>query len=331
VSPDDLARCRSIISRQVAQMASLLDDLLDVSRLTRDELSLKKAQVPLQQVLDAAVEAVQPTLEARNHRLVLELPAPMMLDVDPVRLTQVISNLLTNAAKYTNPGGTITLGCHVDAEALEIFVRDNGVGLEPHVVARIFDMFVQLEPATENSAGGLGIGLALVKALVELHGGSIAVHSAGRGQGSTFTLKLPRTALVQTSAAGHPPPRAAPQVARRVLIADDNADGAEILALLLQTSGHTVHVANDGASAMEMAARLKPDVAVLDIGMPGLNGYEVAKRIRGESWGSGMMLIALTGWGQDEDKNAALAAGFDHHLTKPTDPARLESLLATLH
>jgi CheY-like chemotaxis protein len=199
------------------------------------------------------------------------------------------------------------------------------------LVAQIFDMFVQLEPEPENSEGGLGIGLALVKALVELHGGSITVHSAGRDQGSTFTIKLPRTSLVQTTAPNDAPPRAAPQVGRSVLIADDNADGAEILALLLQTSGHTVHVANDGASAMELATRLKPDVAVLDIGMPILNGYEVAKRIRSESWGGRMTLIALTGWGQDEDKSAALAAGFDHHLTKPTDPARLESLLAGLH
>jgi CheY-like chemotaxis protein/anti-sigma regulatory factor (Ser/Thr protein kinase) len=268
---------------------------------------------------------------ARNHRLVLELPAPMMLNVDQVRLTQVISNLLANAAKYTDPGGTITLGCRLDSEVLDIYVRDNGFGLEPHRVDEIFEMFVQLRPVPEDSEGGLGIGLALVKALVELHGGSVHVHSAGPGQGSTFTVRLPRTALLPTSRPTYAPWRAKPQTARSVLIADDNIDGAEILAMLLQTSGHIVHVAHDGAAAMELAARLKPDVAVLDIGMPGLNGYEVAKRIRGEAWGSRVMLIALTGWGQEGDRSAALAAGFDHHLTKPTDPARLESLLATLN
>jgi PAS domain S-box-containing protein len=332
VSQADLKRCRSIISRQVAQMASLLDDLLDVSRFTRGELTLKKSYVPLQQVLDAAFEAVQPLINAKQHRLQLELlPSPPTLEVDPVRLTQVISNLLTNAAKYTDPGGEITLGCRVETDTLVIFVRDNGIGLAPEMFSRVFDMFVQVEPTKERSEGGLGIGLALVKALVELHGGTIEVHSAGPEQGTTFTVKLPRSVIVAGPAhmiasdrGTHDGP------ARCVLIADDNPDGAEILAMLLQTSGHTVHVANDGAAAFELAARVRPDIAVLDIGMPGLSGYEVAKRIRCEAWGARMTLIAVTGWGQEEDKREALAVGFDYHVTKPMDPAYLESIFASI-
>jgi signal transduction histidine kinase len=331
VSQADLQRCRSIISRQVAQMASLLDDLLDVSRFTRGELTLKKAYVPLQQVLDAAVEAVHPLIHAKQHRLQLDLlPSPPMLEVDPVRLTQVVSNLLTNAAKYTDPGGEITLGCRLKADSLVIFVRDNGIGLAPEMFSRVFEMFVQVEPSKERSEGGLGIGLALVKALVELHGGSIEVRSAGREQGTTFTVKLPRSVIAAEPARISSDRDARDCPSRCVLIADDNPDGAEILAMLLQTSGHTVHVANDGAAAFELAARIRPDVAVLDIGMPGLSGYEVAKRIRREAWGAGMTLIAVTGWGQEEDKREALAVGFDYHVTKPMDPTHLESIFASI-
>lgn len=332
VSPADLERCRLIISRQVAQMASLLDDLLDVSRFTRGELTLKKAYVSLQQVLDAAVEAVQPLINVKQHRLQMEsLPSPPMLEVDPVRLTQVVSNLLTNAAKYTDPGGEITLGCRLEADSLIVFVRDNGIGLAPEMFPRVFEMFVQVEPTKERSEGGLGIGLALVKALVELHGGNIEVHSAGHEQGTTFTVTLPRSVIAAEPAGSVSSDRNARDgPSRRVLIADDNPDGAEILAMLLQTSGHTVHVANDGAAALELAARIRPDIAVLDIGMPGLSGYEVAKRIRCEAWGARMTLIAVTGWGQEEDKREALAAGFDFHVTKPMDPTYLESIFASI-
>jgi PAS domain S-box-containing protein len=332
VSQADLERCRSIISRQVAQMASLLDDLLDISRLTRGELTLKKEYVPLQQVLDAAVEAVQPFINLKQHRLRMDLPPSLpVLEVDPVRLTQVISNLLTNAAKYTDPGGEITLGCRPEADSLAIFVRDNGIGLAPEMFSRVFDMFAQVEPTKERSEGGLGIGLALVKALVELHGGDIEVRSAGREQGTTFTVMLPRSAIAPEPArtiSSDRDARAGPS--RCVLIADDNPDGAEILGMLLQSSGHTVHVANDGAAALELAARIKPDIAVLDIGMPGLSGYEVAKRIRCEAWGVRMTLIAVTGWGQEEDKREALAVGFDFHVTKPMDPTQLEAIFASI-
>jgi PAS domain S-box-containing protein len=332
VSPADLERCRSIISRQVTQMASLLDDLLDVSRFTRGELTLKKAYVPLQQVLDAAVEAAQPLINTKQHRLRMELlPSPLMLEADPVRLTQVVSNLLTNAAKYTDPGGEITLGCRLEADSLIIFVRDNGIGLAPEMYPRVFEMFVQIEPTKERSEGGLGIGLALVKALLELHGGNIDVHSAGREQGTTFTVTLPRSVIAAEPARSPASDRGVREAPSRcVLIADDNPDGAEILAMLLQTSGHTVHVANDGAAALDLAARIRPDIAVLDIGMPGLSGYEVARRIRCEAWGASMTLIAVTGWGQEEDKREALAVGFDFHLTKPMDPTYLESIFASI-
>lgn len=332
-SQADLKRCQSIISRQVAHMASLLDDLLDVSRLTRGELTLKKAYVPLRQLLDAAVETAQPLIDAKRHRLRVEVPPePLTLEVDPVRLTQVVSNLLTNAAKYTSSGGEIALECRLEAETLLILVRDTGIGMSPEMYSEIFKMFIQIEPATERAEGGLGIGLALVKALVELHGGRITVHSAGRDRGSTFTVILPRSVIAAEPS--RPLPASASESAherspRRVLVADDNADGADVLATLLQLSGHEVHVARDGAEAFELAARLRPDVALLDIGMPRLSGYEVAARIRNEAWGGPMILIAVTGWGQEEDKRKAEAAGFDHHLTKPMDPAELESVLAS--
>jgi PAS domain S-box-containing protein len=329
VAPADLQRCQSIISRQVALMASLLNDLLDVSRFTRGELKLRKAYVPLQHILDAAVETAQPLLNAKHHQMRIELPSSaLMLEVDPVRLTQVVSNLLTNAAKYTNAGGEITLECHLETDALVIAIHDTGIGLSPERFNDVFEMFVQLEPANERAEGGLGIGLALVKGLVELHGGRIDVHSAGRGQGSTFTVRLPQSVVVESRQAIAAPTHSGPpgSKSRRVLIADDNPDGAETIAMLLRMSGHEVHVAHNGTEALELATREKPDVALLDIGMPGLSGYELATRIRGEAWGAHMTLIAVTGWGQEEDKRKSRAAGFDHHFTKPMDPVLLESI-----
>jgi signal transduction histidine kinase len=325
-----LRHCRSIIVRQTTHMASLLEDLLDISRFTSGGITLRKVQVSLQQVLDAAIETAQPLIDEKKHRLQIEAPAvPIMLDVDPVRLSQVLSNLLTNAAKYMDPEGEIVLGCRLDATSLVMFVRDTGIGLAPEMQAKIFEMFVQAEPAKERAQGGLGIGLALVKALVESHGGKIDVHSAGHDQGCEFTIRLPRHVVVE-------PHRILPLsqdatahsgTGRRILIADDNQDGAETLGMLLQLDSHEVHLAHDGSAALEMAERLQPDVAVLDIGMPGLTGYEVAERIRAESWGREMMLIAVTGWGQQSDKDKAQLAGFDHHLTKPIDPIELGRLL----
>jgi CheY-like chemotaxis protein len=331
LSQSDLQRTRAIVARQVTHMTSLLDDLLDMSRFTSGDISLRKSNVLLQQVLDAAIETAQPVVIAKNHRLEIDVPAaPIVLHADPVRLSQVISNLLTNAAKYTDPEGQITLGCRLEADSIDIFVRDTGIGIAPEMRGKVFEMFVQVDDAKDRAQGGLGIGLALVKTLVELHGGEVEVHSNGQERGCQFTIKLPRSIVIES----HPGVMAPAGVAahrgptRRVLIADDNQDAAETLALLLRIVRHDVHVACDGPAALELAQRIRPDVAVLDIGMPGLTGYKVAERIRGESWGQGMLLIAVTGWGQQSDKEKALKAGFDHHLTKPVDPSELELLIA---
>jgi two-component system CheB/CheR fusion protein len=332
LTADQLARARSIISRQVVHMSSLLDDLLDVTRITRGAFVLKKEQVDLDTLMDAAVETAQPAIDASHHALTIErLDAPIMLTGDSVRLTQVISNLLANAAKYTPPGGQITVGSRMEAGALVLFVRDNGIGLAPEMLTRVFDMFTRCESDADRSEGGLGIGLALVKGLVELHGGRVQARSAGLRRGSEFVVSLPHSVLVNSCA------RAAtahivdsrPRVARRILIADDNRDGAETLGLFFEMQGHDVHLAHTGAQALQVARQVRPEVGVLDIGMPGLNGYEVAEQIRLETWGDEITLIALTGWGQDKDKRRAHAAGFDHHVTKPIDPERLSDLLAT--
>jgi CheY-like chemotaxis protein/two-component sensor histidine kinase len=332
VTSTEMERCGSIISRQVMHMASLLNDLLDVSRFTRGELTLNRECVRLQQLLDSAVETAQPLIDAKGHRLHLEVPAaPLLLDVDPVRLTQVVSNLLANAAKYTNDGGDITLGSRLEADALIIFVRDTGIGLAAENVADIFEIFVQLEPAKSRAQGGLGIGLALVKGLVELHGGRIHAQSAGRDRGSTFSVTLPRSVVIAETDALTDAPTAVTareEKSRCVLIADDARDGAVALAMLLRRRGHEVHVAYNGVEALKLAARVKPDIAFLDIGMPGLSGHEVAAGIRREAWGRQTMLIAVTGWGQEGDKRNAYAAGFDHHFTKPMDPRRLKSIFA---
>ena len=331
----DRRRCSSIIAHQVTHLAVLLNDLLDVSRFTRGELALKKERVRLQEILDSAVEIARPVIDGKRHRLHLEpLSSPLLLEVDPVRLNQVLSNLLANAAKYTHPGGDITLGARLGPEGLTIFVRDTGIGLAAENVADIFEIFLQLEPSSEQAQGGLGVGLALVKGLVELHGGRVQVLSDGRDRGSTFNVILPRSVVLEDdrvyrSVAVSPAP-ASLEASRRVLIADDAQQGAEALAMLLKRRGHEVHVAHEGAEALRLAAEVKPDVAFLDIGMPGLSGYEVAARIRRESWGRQMVLVAVTGWGQESHKREAYSAGFDQHFTKPMDPRHLRSLFASM-
>jgi len=332
---EDSKRCSSIIAHQVTHLAALLNDLLDVSRFTRGELTLKRQCVRLQEILDSAVETARPAIDGRHHRLHLELPsAPLVLEVDPVRLTQVVSNLLGNAAKYTHPGGDITLGARLETDGLLIFVRDTGIGLAAENVADIFEIFLQLEPSSEQAQGGLGIGLALVKDLVELHGGRVQVLSEGRDRGSTFKVVLPRSVVLEGDRACRSdavtPAAAIPEAARRVLIADDAQQGAEALAMLLERRGHEVHVAHEGKEALRLAAEVKPDIAFLDIGMPGLSGYEIATRIRREPWGRQMLLVAVTGWGQESHKREAYSAGFDQHFTKPMDPRHLGSLFAAM-
>jgi signal transduction histidine kinase/CheY-like chemotaxis protein len=328
LAPDQLQRAQMIIERQVTHMALLLDDLLDIARITQGKLRLKKERVALSNVMDAAIEAARPRLDGKNHHLSVSLPAEAIsLDADPLRLAQILSNLLINAAKYSNAGSHIEVQATRQADTLSVSVTDNGIGLAQESIGGIFEMFSQVEEVEGRSEGGLGIGLALVRGLAELHGGTVEARSAGLGQGSEFTLRLPVYAHQFSS----------PQMAdlaplsperRRVLIADDNRDAAESLSLLLELSGHEVRVAHLGQTALSLAQTFRPDVALLDIGMPDLSGYEVARALRQEPWATDLQLIALTGWGQDDDRRSAMEAGFDHHMTKPVDPDQRGRLIA---
>jgi CheY-like chemotaxis protein/two-component sensor histidine kinase len=311
-------------------MASLLDDLLDVSRITRGVLTLKKEVVGLKSLFETAVETSRPAIDAKRHRLeVLWPPDDLTLRADGVRLTQIITNLLTNAAKYTDPDGRITLGYRIEDTTIVISIRDTGIGLAPDTLTKVFEMFSQIAPEHGHDSG-LGIGLALVKGLAELHGGRVEARSAGLELGSEFLVYFPSALVAGPAAGGTPVVESATLAPRalRVLVADDNRDSAESLGMLLELSGHEVHLAHDGIEALSIAGKKLPDVVLLDIGMPGMDGYEVAASIRREAWGSGMELIAITGWGQEEAKRKARSAGFDHHLTKPMDSAVLESILA---
>jgi CheY-like chemotaxis protein len=332
------AQAQAIIERQVKHMSRLLDDLLDVSRITRGKLILRRATVDLGAVVTAAQELARPLIEARRHTLLVKLPQqPVWLVSDPMRLAQVLANLLINAAKYTDGGGRIELEASRAGSELVISVRDNGIGISPEMMPRVFTLFAQASPALERSDGGLGIGLALVRGLVELHGGTVSAHSAGIGKGSEFVVRLPVGPIEEGRDAAAAEATACPEGAGasaspaakplRLLVADDNRDSAATCAALLEAAGHEVSVANSGREAFELACRLQPDALLLDIGMPELNGYQLAQRIRATGWGRRAMLIAITGWGLEEDKRRALAAGFDEHLTKPFDPAGLEMLL----
>lgn len=317
-----------VISRQVQHMSLLLEDLLDISRITRRTLELRTEMVELAEVVQAAVEAARPAIDAKRHAFSIDLPPePVHFIADPLRLAQVLSNLLTNAAKYTDPEGQLRLRASCAAETVTISVVDTGVGLPSGAIADVFTMFSQVASSRDRSEGGLGIGLALAKGLIELHGGEIEARSAGVGQGSEFTVRLPlrRTSVPQRKQTGHS--TSARRVSRRVLIADDNRDAAESLAMLLRMDGHEVTVVHNGKEALAAFSAMQPEVALLDIGMPELNGYEVARQVRQGSLGRAVTLIAVTGWGQDRDKAQALAAGFNHHFTKPIEADRLCDLL----
>jgi PAS domain S-box-containing protein len=322
-------QAQGIIERQVEHMSRLLDDLLDVSRITRGTLVLRRASVDLASVVAAAQESARPLIEARCHKLAVSLPQePLRLVADPVRLAQVLGNILINAAKYTDSGGRIELEATQAGGELVVVVRDNGIGISAQMLPRVFTLFAQASPAIERSEGGLGIGLALVRGLVQLHGGTVSARSGGVGHGSEFVVRLPigsAAAGVDTDEMGAPPCTVTKRL--RLLVADDNRDSAATCAALLEASGHQVSVAHTGREALDLACRLRPDALLLDIGMPELNGYQLAQRIRGTGWGRRAMLIAITGWGQEQDKRQALAAGFDQHLTKPIDPNVLEALL----
>jgi CheY-like chemotaxis protein/two-component sensor histidine kinase len=330
---------RDIIERQLIQLSRLVDDLLDVSRITRGKINLARRRVELNELVARAVETVAPSIEARGHTLEVVVPKhALMIYGDPMRLTQALGNVLANAAKYTDHGGHITLRAQRRRRDIEITIRDTGIGIVPEVLPCIFDLFTQLDRRTGRHQGGLGIGLALVRQLVDMHGGAVSASSEGPGLGSEFLIRLPlsieRTssrdaegAPSGTAAALPKPPQAVRAPQRRILVADDNADARESLATLLCLSGHEVYRAEDGSDALATAERCRPDVALLDIGMPRANGYEVARHLRGQPWGRGMVLIALTGWGQESDRRRSHEAGFDNHLTKPVDPHALDELL----
>ena len=321
---------RDVIDRQVQHMTRLLEDLLDVSRISRNKLELRMERALLQAVLEAALETTRPLLVAAGHRFSAHIPEePIWLEADPVRLAQVFANLLNNAAKYTEDGNAIELSVIASPAGVEVRIRDEGIGISADMLPRIFEIFSQAKPALERTQGGLGIGLSLSNALINAHGGRIQAASEGPGQGSTFTVWLPVHPAPESPI--QPPPTKSPEPhcePRRILVLDDNPDSADSLSLLLDLRGNVVHTAYDGESGLELAARVRPDVILLDIGLPGLSGYDVCRLIRNEPWGVDTMLIALTGWGQDEDRRRAREAGFDHHMTKPVDFDALMGLLA---
>ena len=343
---------RDVIARQLTSLTRLVDDLLDVSRITRGKINLTRQAVDLEGLISRAVETVHPLFDEQRHQLTLELPeAGVKVFGDPTRLAQVIANVLGNAAKYTDEGGQVSLTATVRGTDVEIRVRDNGIGIRPEMLPYVFELFTQLDRADGRTQGGLGIGLALVQRLVQMHGGEVSARSDGLGKGSEFVIRLPLLRGDAHPIEAQPEPAAeaaassasemasavtplvtagAARMARRILIADDNNDALESLATLLQLSGHEVYTATNGGTALQSAERHLPEVVLLDIGMPMLDGYEVAKRIRAQPWGQRITLVALTGWGQDSDRRRSREAGFDSHLVKPLDLETLTDLLARL-
>jgi CheY-like chemotaxis protein len=319
---------REMMGRQLAQMVRLVDDLLDVSRITTGKLAVRKTVVDLKDVARDALETVRPFVEARHHVLAVDLDAEAIpVDGDRTRLGQVFANLLNNAAKYTHPGGRIDLSVRREGRDGVVRVRDNGVGLAPESTSAIFDMFMQVDRSLERSQAGLGVGLTLARRLVELHEGAIEVRSEGPGKGSEFVVRLPLSTgrLPDTPAAVQED--AARLVRRRVLLADDNVDFARSLGQLLEARGHDVRVVHDGAQALDAAKQFAPDIAFLDIGMPKIHGYELARRMRALPATARCVLVAVTGWGQEDDRRRAREAGFDRHLTKPVDPSQIEAIV----
>ena len=322
----------SAIDRQVRQMARLIDDLVDVARITSNRLELRKERVDLAAVLQAAIETSGALLKAGGQEFTLVVPdVPIRLDADPVRLAQAVSNLLNNAAKYTGRGGRIWLIAGRDGDAAVITVRDSGVGIPAAVLPHVFEMFTQGEQTRARTLGGLGIGLTLVKRLVEMHGGTVHAESAGQDMGTTFVVRLPAVAEASQGALAEPdgPGRMNPP-SLRILIVDDNRDAADSLAMLLRTTGNEIRTAYDGLEALQVASEFRPEVVLLDIGLPKIDGHEVARRLRREPWGQQVCLIAVTGWSDVSDRTKSRAAGFDHHLVKPLDTTHLARLLGSV-
>jgi signal transduction histidine kinase/ActR/RegA family two-component response regulator len=319
----------AIIARQVEHMTGLVDDLLDVSRVTRGLVSISTQVLDLRKVIDDAAEQIRPLISTRRHSVVLDLPAnPATVKGDHKRLVQVVANLLNNANKYTPEGGRIELGLREDGPDYLLTVRDDGIGMEPQLVARVFDLFTQAERTPDRSQGGLGLGLALAKSLVELHGGTVRAESRGLGQGSTFTVRLPRHTQEVLSPVAQTAGHALAVKPLKVLLVDDNLDAAHTLQLFLAAGGHRVEIAYCGADAIELARVFVPDVCLLDIGLPDFDGNELARRLRRLPQATGATLVAMTGYGRQQDRDAALAAGFDHYMVKPVNTVELSDLLA---
>jgi PAS domain S-box-containing protein len=325
-----LRAATGMVERALGRIVRIVDDLLDVSRITRGKIELRKERLSLQTAVQHAVESVRSLIESRKHELSVSLPPEAIwLDADPVRLEQVLVNLLNNAAKYTEPGGKIWLSAERLGNDCVLRVRDTGIGISPELLPRIFELFVQADKSLDRAQGGLGIGLTLVKRLVEMHGGAVEAHSGGVGEGSELVVRLPAVAEVAgLKPEDAPAPQAKRVKALRILVVDDNVDTAESLAMLLRLSGHEVKVEHTGPKALQAAVAERPDVVLMDIGLPGMDGCQVAARIREHEDLDAMRLIAISGYGQDADQRRSQQSGFNHHLVKPIDPAKLQELLS---
>jgi len=324
-SDPDVQWSRDVIERQVAQMSLLLDDLLDLSRISHNRLELRLERVDLRAVLKTAIETSRPLIDTGGHELTVVIPSHRIdLEADPVRLAQVFANLLNNSAKYSAGAGHIRLAAERHGEEVVVTVSDDGIGITADALPHIWDIFTQARPALNQSRSGLGIGLSLVKGLVALHGGEVAVESEGAGRGSTFTVRLPVAAPAPvTGDVGISVVKPGAPTTRRILLADDLVDSVDSLSMLLRLMGHTVWTAQDGAEAFALAEVHRPEVLLLDLGMPRMDGYEACRRIREQPWGREMLIVAVTGWGQKEDRRRTEEAGFDHHVVKPVEPAAL--------
>ena len=325
---DTTASTLEMMDRQVQQLVRLIDDLLDISRITRGKIELRREPCDLRTILSMAIEGSRPAIEAAGLEITVSMPRQdVELDADPARLSQVFLNLLINAAKYTDRGGHIWLSAERSESDVAVVVRDNGIGIRADMLSRIFEMFTQVDKS-ERSHGGLGIGLSLVQALVQLHGGSVEALSDGPGQGSQFKVRLPLAQGAQQLQRQAPGPHAGQAESLRILVVDDNIDAAKLLAIMLRQMGHEVQLAHDGMEAVSASEAFRPDIVLLDLGMPKLNGYQAAQRIRQQPGGRDITLVALTGWGQEEDRRRTRDVGFDSHLVKPVDRNALESLLS---
>jgi two-component system CheB/CheR fusion protein len=323
------ARARAVIARQFGHLARLVNDLLDATRIASGKVHVQRSHLELSELVRRTVEDHRSLFVRAGVDLSVRLQEPLWVDGDPVRLSQVVSNLLANAAKFTNPGGKVEVSVRREPPATAtVTVQDDGVGMAPEILARLFEPFAQGDETLDRSRGGLGLGLALAKGLVELHGGAIEAHSDGVGRGSTFTVHLPLAARDAASPdAGRAPATAPP---RRILVVEDNVDAAETLRDLLRLSGHTVEIAHDGPAGIAGAAAFRPDLVLCDVGLPGMNGYEVARTIRATASGRTTTLVALTGYGSEDDRRRAFEAGFDGHLVKPVSAEQLQSVLLDL-